>query len=183
MEKNKKFKIDKLYQNYSDEIFDLAKNHSNNIFFNSSEWHASIVHKALVKYAEKDLTIFCGNMLSDISNNDEYCNYMTSFLKEDKSRTVYIIFNKYSEVFLHTKIAKIFSEFPAQVKIKTYAGEVKYKGKNVHFTVVDNRAFRFETDIEKKMAFGSFNQPDTAAALKISFDKLFYSFLTKPIFL
>ena len=181
--KNRKELNNNGYQNYSDEIFDLAKNHSSKVFFNSSEQHASIVHKALVKYAEKDIAIFCGNMLSDISNNDEYCNYMISFLKKNRENSVSIILNNFSKDFLHTKIAKVFGEFPSQVKVKSYNGEIKYKGQNVHFTIVDNRAFRLETDIEKKMAFGSFNRPDTSSALKAAFDRLFSSSLTEPIFI
>ena len=72
-------------------------------------------------------------------------------------------------------VAKLLTEYPFQVSIKKYPGKVFYNGHPSHFTVTDDKAFRLETDIENHMAFGNFNSPSQAIALREVFDKIFQS--------
>ena len=166
---------------YADVIFKLAEEKKNEIFYNSSAEHAAIVHQALVKTATEYMYIFSNSMCTEISNNRDYCDLVRAFLKENKNRQIKIVLTDYSEEFTQKPIAKLLAEFPLQVSIKKYPGEVFFKGKPVHFTVTDDRAFRLETDIDNHMAFGNFNSPDQAKAMKEVFEKVFQSKLSSSI--
>ncbi len=168
---------------YAIEIFDLAEKRENKVFYNSSAEHASIVHQALAKYATNYINIFSSSMCSCVSNNSKYCSLIRTFLDADKKRSIKIVLTDYTDDFLHTEIAKIFAEYPLQVSIKRFNGHLLYKGKPAHFTVSDDRAFRLETDINERMAFGNFNSPEQSMELKNIFDKIFNSPLAKCVVL
>ncbi|MFP5129153.1 hypothetical protein ACJEEO_01650 [Phocaeicola coprocola] len=166
---------------YATEIFKLAEEKENKIFYNSSAEHASIVHQALAKYATDYIDIFSSSMCTDVSNNPEYCSSIKAFLDADKVHLIKIILTDYTEAFLSTDIAKLLANYPLQVSIKKYNGRILYKGLPAHFTVSDDRAFRLETDINERMAFGNFNSPEQAKELKNVFDKIFNSTLVKDV--
>lgn len=166
---------------YAANIFKLAEEKKDEIFYNSSAEHASIVHQALAKNATQYIDIFSSSMCTDVSNNPDYCNLIRTFLDADKKRTIKIILTNYTDNFLHTDIAKLLAQYPSQVSIKSYGGIVKYKGAPAHFTVSDDRAYRLETDIYERMAFGNFNSPAQAKELKSVFEKIFNSKLVKDV--
>lgn len=160
---------------YATNIFRLAKEQTDEIFYNSSAEHATIVHQALMKNASSYVYIFSSSMCSEISNNSEYCEIVDHFLKGAETRRINILLTDYLDNFANQPIAKVFAKHPSQVTIKKYAGQALYMGKPVHFTVADDRSFRLETDIEKHMAFGNFNSATQAKNLKNAFDIAFQS--------
>lgn len=166
---------------YAAKIEELAKEKKNELFYNSSEEHAEIVHKALVKNASDYIEILSGNLCSEISNTSEYCRLVEEFLQKESKPSIKILFTNYSKDFLQKPIAGVLKKYPSQVKIKQYEGQINYKEQPVHFTVSDDRAFRLETDIKKRMAFGNFNSPSQAKSLHTIFNKVFESSLTKPV--
>lgn len=166
---------------YANDIFRMAAGKEDKMFYNSSTAHASIVHQALAKYATDYIDIFSSSMCTEISNNKDYCKYIENYLEGGKERKIRIILTDYSERFNETKIGLLFAKYPGQVSIKSYKGKVIYKDSPAHFTVSDDRAFRLETDIERHMAFGNFNSPEQARALKETFDKIFNSPLAKDV--
>ena len=166
---------------YAEEIFKLAEEKENRVFYNSSAEHATIVHQALMKTAEQYVYIFSSGMCTEISNNNDYCNAARNFLVGDKSRKIKILLTDYSEDFCQMPIAKMLFEYPIQVTVKKYPGNIYYKNSPAHFTVTDDRAFRLETDIKNHMAFGNFNSPTQAIALKSIFEKAFESPLASSI--
>lgn len=168
---------------YSEHLFDLAKNKKNEVFYNSSSEHAKVVHQALAKYAEKYIDIYSRSLCSEISNNQEYCQYIREFLKSSTDNQIRIILTDYNaDEFKEKTIAKTLADFPSQVQLRSYKGEVQYEGKPVNFTVTADRAFRLETDIKNYKAFGNFNSPEQAIVLRENFDRLFNSdVFTQPI--
>lgn len=168
---------------YSEHIFDLAKNKKKEMFYNSSADHAIIVHQALAKYAEQYIEILCGSMCTEISNNTTYLNYLRDFLEKKRDNRIRIILTDYrKDDFEKQDVAKLFAQYPEQVEIRKYDGQVWYEKQPVHFTVTGNNSFRLETDIEKHMAFGNFNSSTQAETLHNLFQKLFASQeLTNPI--
>lgn len=166
---------------YASEIFKLAEGKEDKIFYNSSAEHASIVHQALAKYATDYIYIFSSSMCTDVSNNPEYCNSIKTFLAANKEHSIRIILTDYTSNFQNTNIAKLLANYPLQVSVKKYDGCVMYKGAPAHFTVSDNRAFRLETDIKERMAFGNFNSPEQAQELKDIFERIFNSELAKDV--
>lgn len=166
---------------YANEIFRMAEEKKDKVFYNSSTVHACIVHQALAKYATDYIDIFSSSMCTEISNNKDYCKYIENYLEGGKERKIRIILTDYSERFNQTKIGQLFAKYSGQVSIKSYKGSVKYKNTPAHFTVSDDRAFRLETDIDQHMAFGNFNSPEQARALRETFDKIFNSPLAKEV--
>ncbi|MCM1169746.1 MAG: hypothetical protein NC324_07405 [Bacteroides sp.] len=166
---------------YAANIFKLAEERKNELFYNSSAEHAGIVHQALVKNASDYIDIFCSNLCSEISNTPEYCRLVDDFLKQDAKHTISILLTDYTEAFTHTEIVGVLKKYPLQVTVKQYDGQVAYKNRPVHFTVSDDRAFRLETDIEQRMAFGNFNAPKQAISLRDTFNRVFLSPLAKPV--
>ena len=163
---------------YAEDINKLAKDHTDKIFYNSNERHATIVLRALVRNAEKYIKILCSNMCTDVSNNKEYLDLLESFLLRDSGNMISILFVNYNQNFCKQNIAKLFARYPEQVKIKKMTdplSEVCLDESPVHFTVSDDRAFRLETDIENKMPYGNFNGIEKAKALSNVFDNYFNS--------
>lgn len=160
---------------YATEIFELAEKKVDKIFYNSSSDHAMIVHLALVKNASQYIDILSGSMCSIVSNNESYRNQIKTYLEQEGKPKINIMLTDYDESFVNKDIARLLTHYPLQVTVKRIKGQFLYKGKPIHFTVSDDRAFRLETDIDKRMAFGNFNSPAQATMLKSEFDKVFTS--------
>ena len=162
---------------YAKKIESLAANGgTDEIFYNSYDYHALIVLKNLVKNATDYIKSICGNMCSDVSNDPEYIELVKKFLEGDSKRKFKILFDdKYKDDFLQRPIAKIFSKYPKQVEIRRLNndGYIQYEGKQIHLTVSDDRAFRCETDVENKMAWGNFKSPKQAQGFSAAFDKFY----------
>ncbi|MFT4223447.1 hypothetical protein [Dysgonomonas sp.] len=161
---------------YARMIADLAENGKNQKFLNSSDEHALIVLKNIVKYATSSIKTLCGNMCSEVSNDDEYIELVDKYLKGGHNRIFYILFDNYSSCFESGKIASVLKKYPTQVKIRRFKDEYShlyYNGDPVHLTVSDNKSFRLETDINNKMAWGNFNDPIAAKEFTEVFDTYF----------
>lgn len=158
---------------YKEEIFRLAEEKRDNIFYNSSEEHATIVHQAIASTAEHDINILSSSLCSSISNNLDYLTSMRSFFTKDPSHRVRIVLTDYKEEFQDKPIAGLFREFQDQVEIRRFNGVVKNNDKQVHFTYADDRMYRIETDIDKHIAFGSFNSPGRVEFLASIFNQVF----------
>lgn len=172
---------EKMKSVYAADIFRLAAEQKNEVFYNSSAEHAAIVHQALASYATRYIDVFSSNMCTEVSNNAGYCDAMKKFLDSDITHSIRIILTDYTPDFSRTDIARLFAKYPLQVSVKSYDGNVMYKGAPAHFTVSDDRAFRLETDIKERMAFGNFNSPEQAVGLRTVFDKIFISPLAKSV--
>lgn len=162
---------DLLYLNYIDS---LAKEAKNEEFFNSSEEHAKIVLTAIMRYAKQYVNIYCGSMMSEVSNNEEYLNVVQDFL--EKGGIMNVLLNNYDENLVDKGIYKILSLYPNKIKIKEIKDStniIKYNGNPVHFTVADGKSFRLETDIINKKAWGNFNNPVDGKVLDDIFHKVF----------
>lgn len=163
---------------YSKTIAKLAEEKTNQIYFNSCDSHALIVLKNLVKNAKISVKTICGNMCSEVSNDEEYLDIVDQFLKEDRERKFQIIFDDFNENFFDKKISKVFERYSSQVQIKKFKDSrtrVQYDNSAIHLTVTDSLSFRLETNIDKKMAWGNFGDPVKAPIFSEAFDTLFSS--------
>ncbi len=158
---------------YAENIDFLAANKKDEEFFNSSEAHAQIVLSSMVKYSNKDVNIYCGNMCTDVSNDPTYLKEIKSFL-DDRNGTINVLLCDYNDSFKEKEIYKLLSAYiPLKVKVKKTKKVLLFNNKPVHFTISDSSAFRLETDIDAKMARGNFNDPNSAIKLNEYFFTLF----------
>ncbi|MDR2938115.1 MAG: hypothetical protein LBU92_04155 [Prevotellaceae bacterium] len=160
---------------YERTIKNLAKEKKNEVFYNSSDSHARVVLNNMVENAERYVHIVCGNMCTEVSSNPEFLDVVKAFLSKDASRTFYVLFDEYKECFLETEIAKLLSLYPTQVKVKKLKSEthLAYKEQRAHLAISDGRAFRLETDVDKKMAFGNFNDEENVKVFEEVFNSYF----------
>ncbi|MDR0961351.1 MAG: hypothetical protein LBM62_02160 [Mediterranea sp.] len=155
------------YESYINKLADEGRNE---IFYNSSDAHAAIVLRALAKHAKKEIRILCKNMCTDVSNNKDYLSLLEKFLRENSSHIISVLFTDYSDSFCDLPVGKLFQRYGNQVTLRALNNiSILYNEKPVHFTVVDGIAFRIETDIDNKMAFGNFNSPEQAKVLDTVF--------------
>lgn len=168
---------------YEKTIKNLAKERENEVFYNSSDSHARVVLNSMIENAEKYVHIVCGNMCSEVSNNPEFLGVVEKFLSEDSNRNFYVLFDKYDSEFLNKKIAIILAKYPEQVIVKKFknAASLTYKGIRAHLAISDSRAFRLETDVEAKMAFGNFNDEEKSKVFDEVFNRYFSDEYSEPI--
>ncbi len=114
-------------------------------------------------------------MCSQISNSEEYCREVRSFLSGDHGRTIRVILLNYRDDFKQKPIYKLFCSFASQVNIKKFPplSEVIYDNSPVNITVADGIIFRIETNITDKIAFGNFNDPNKASGITGAFNEIF----------
>ena len=160
---------------YAAYIEKLALKNSDEIFYNSSEDHALIVLKNIVKKSKKYIKTICGNLCSEMSNDEEYLTLLDGYLSGDKSRTLQVLFdNNYNDGFKQKPIYELLSKYPNQVTVrKLNNGYVTYDDKPVHLTVSDDQFFRLETDIGEKMAWGRFKDSENSKVFRDAFDRFF----------
>jgi len=161
---------------YERTIKSLAEERKNEFFYNSSDSHARTVLNSMIENAEKYVHIICGNMCSEVSTNPEFLGIVRKFLSGDSSRKFYVLFDEYNPEFLNKEIAKVLAEYPEQVKVKKFKEKemyLTYKGIRAHLAISDNRAFRLETAVNEKMAFGNFNDEEKAKVFDEVFNRFF----------
>ena len=160
--------------NYASYISDLASGESTEIFYNSSEKHALIVLKNIVKNAKEYVKAICGNLCSEVSNDPEYLAILDEYLSGSPSRKFQILLDDYQQDFKTRPIATVLKRYPNQVVIRSLKHDyIQYKNNHIHLTVSDDKSFRLETNVEKKMAWGCFNDPEKSKVFSAAFDKFF----------
>ena len=162
---------------YRESIKWLAKNRSNKVIFNTNEAHAVVILSEMLKNAEDYVHILCENMNPKVTDEDEYVDAMRKFLNNDKHKIKVLLtdYDKNDKKFDDRKIVKLFKNHKEQVEMKYFEPKAKVISGDtpINWTVSDNRAFRFEKDIEKCIASVNFNNPPLAKKLNESFNAFF----------
>lgn len=167
----------KMLTPYRKYIEDLANNRSTEEFYNSDLNHAKIVLANMFRIAENKVRVFCKDMLSEVNSDSEYLKQVGFFL--ERGGEVDVLLHNYTDELKDKAIWKLLDSYIKEGKVRVHYNNGKgfrnSDGNFVHFTVVDNMAYRFEFDIENKQARGFFNSPEDAKYLVDAFDKVFDS--------
>ena len=162
---------------YKEKIKYLAENQINEMFFNTDTEHAMIVLTELVKNAKNYVYIVGKNMDPAVTDNEDYLRAVEDFLKKENAKMKILLTNYDKEKFGNSKIGELLkkNKSPA-IEIKhSQNKQVKSNDIPINFTVSDGRAYRFERDIDKHIAFGNFKDTETATVLTETFEQLFAS--------
>lgn len=163
---------------YYDFVRSLAMSGENRMFLNSDEDKAVTVLTNLFRISEEEVRIFAGNLCEHVGNQQSYIIALSEFI--ERGGKLYILLNKYNK-----ELAKSSNLFKRLAYLKAQGKPITIKStparpyleseakKDVHFTVGDKKAFRIETDIEKRTAVCNFNFPTLAEKTANFFDKLF----------
>jgi hypothetical protein len=176
-----------IQEQYRKFVEDLAKNKTNKEFLNADTSHALIVFGNLFKYAEEEICIFasclCGDSEDYLANQNEYLQELSSFI--ERGGKLSILLNNYvAEKAASSRLMKRIayyqteSQYKDNIQLKETASRFhlsKETDKEIHFTVADEKAYRIELDIEKKIASCNFNNPSTATNIKRVFTTTFES--------
>ncbi|WP_418869325.1 hypothetical protein [Segatella hominis] len=174
-------------RDYKDFVKTLSVSGENKTFLNSDEDHALEVLVRIFQTAQKDVRIFAGCLCRHVGNKQEYIIALSEFL--EKGGTLKILLNKYDQEV--AKTSGLYKRL-AYYKEKGYPIIVKESKahpyltsdpdkKEIHFTVADEKAYRIETDIEKRTAECNFNNPILAQGMTTFFEGLFAREDTKEI--
>ena len=166
---------DKLYGLHIEE---LAKNRINQQFSNSHLNNAIAVLTSMARYSEKSLKIYCGNLCTEVSSDEEYLREIQMFL-ERKGDIKVVLCGDDVERVRETQIWNLFKKYPERVNVYKTEGKVLYNNQPCHFTVSDGRAYRLETDTQTKKAFGNFSNDESALCLEQHFDLVLKSTKTE----
>lgn len=160
---------------YKDFVRNLAFNNISAEFLNSDENHALIVFDNLFKIAKNYVYIFAGCLCSDVSNKPEYIKSLSDFI-ENKGE-VRILLNSYNpqDAMQSQIIKRIAFYISKKYDVKVYSTDRKIffskdeEKKQIHFTVVDDKSYRIETDVKERSATCNYNNPNMALNLKSIF--------------
>ncbi|MDR1729992.1 MAG: hypothetical protein LBR52_04950 [Prevotellaceae bacterium] len=173
-------------ENYRKFIKHLSNSQSPKEFLNSDEDHALVIFEQLFSQAKKDIRIFAGSLCCDsdknyhVANDSQYISALSEFV--ERGGKVKIILNDFNPVAavksnLMRRLLYYKVEFHDRIEIKTTTTKLSYKEdveqKSIHFTVIDNNAYRIETNIEQRSATGSFNNEEVAVGLIRIFDDIY----------
>lgn len=166
-------------RNYKDFVMALSIHGENKTFLNSDEDHALEVLVRIFQTAQEEVRIFAGCLCHHVGNKQEYIIALSEFL--ERGGSLKILLNKFNQEA--AKSSGLYKRL-AYYKEKGYPIVVKDTKahpfltsdpdkKEIHFTVADEKAYRIETDIEKRTAECNFNNPTLAKGMITFFDGLF----------
>ena len=157
----------------------MALSNEDRMFLNSDEDHALDVLVQLFQLSEKQIRIFAGCLCKHVGNKPEYVVALSEFI--ERGGTLYILLNAYDEECAKTsnlyKRLAYYKSLKKPIIIKKTSAKPYLTGdpakKEVHFTVGDKKAYRIETDVNKRTAECNFNNPRIATNTADFFDNLF----------
>lgn len=156
-----------------------ARSGENRTFLNSDEDHALDVLVQLFQLAQNKVRIFAGSLCHHVGNKAEYVIALSEFI--ERGGTLHILLNAFNEEYarssnLYKRLAYYKSQGKPVVvkttKARPYRTDDPEK-KQVHFTIGDEKAYRIETDIDKRTAECNFNNPTLAKETAEFFDNIF----------
>ena len=146
---------------------------------NSDEDKAIEVMINLFHVSNEEVRIFAGNLCNNVGNNPDYIIALSEFV--ERGGKLLILLNDFKDELakssnLFKRLAYYMSERDS-IKVRTTTAKPYIVGdteKNpVHFAIGDKKAYRIETDIEKRAATCNLNNPTVAEGLTNFFDTLF----------
>jgi len=166
-------KLDSLIDpNYKRIIDECAKDQKNLEISNGNSIHATYLIKALFKNAEKEIRIYTGSLSDEIFGNDELIDTAIKFLTEKEDRSVKIAYQEICDedtIKSREFVKEILNNDRIKNKLEVWDVSSAYKDITNHFTLMDETAYRFETDHENKRAIANFGDYASAKTLKGSF--------------
>ncbi len=155
-----------LYQQLVDS---RAQENSTDILPNAGEKHAAIAMSKLFDKTRESVKMVLGGFIGPVSAQKNYLDSLQKCI--DKGVKFQIIsltgFNKTSEAYIILEQAK---EKGSKIAFKEGSGYLNKLTPSKHFAVFDDDKFRFETDIDKHVAWFSFNDKANASSLSSIFD-------------
>lgn len=164
---------------YKEFVRQLGMNNDGRVFLNSDPDHAIVVSEQIFRQSNDTVRIFAKNLCRTIGNDPAYIAAMGDFI--ERGGKVRILLNGFEkELAIKSNLYKRLAYYKSlkhDIIVKTTDAKpyltADAEQKEVHFTVGDNKSYRIETDIEKRTAECSMNNPPVASMTADFFDKMF----------
>ena len=164
---------------YKTLIHQLAESGSNKVFYNQDAQHAEIVLTEIFEKSKETIRIFAAQLNDNPPVSDDYVRKLSDFI--ERGGKVRILLNKYEQQnVLKSELFKRLAFYVLKekdIQVKKTSATVYYTNdpdkKELHFTLGDSFIYRIETDVQERMAEGSFNNDVVAKKFIDMFDKLF----------
>jgi hypothetical protein len=163
-------------EKYVESVEELAIEHDDLVFNNTSHKHAAIVVSMMLKYGEGEFCIYDSNLSGDIANQYEgFYPALEQFVTNGNSVKILIDNDSNMDNFLVSRLSELKKLSKGKVELRKVnkkfqdAIQFKYK-KQINFAVCNSKAVRVE-EVDKSIkeldrkAFCSFNRSDIAAPL------------------
>jgi hypothetical protein len=144
---------------------------------NSGADHAKIIMSNILRTSKEHVRIFAGDLNGEVSNDPEYLMWLETLIFSGKKLHIKLEREPNratSKAF--QKILELKKRFSKNITIEIVGDKnldrLKLDDKVFHFTIGDDRMFRFETDINKYVAIANFNDKETAKLLIDKFNSL-----------
>jgi hypothetical protein len=139
---------------------------------NSEPKHAIYLLKTLFKNANFAIRIFTGRLFEGVYGNEDLKEEARNFLRKDANNSVRIAYQEPLDITNCAFIQTILNDEHRKGSLKVWNANEKFNDLNNHFAVMDERAFRFETDHTNTKAIANFGDPENAKRLVDFFDKI-----------
>jgi hypothetical protein len=164
-------------EEYSQSVNLLADKELNLEFNNKDQHHAAFVMAAIFRTSKQSIKIFTGSFSGEISNNPVYLKYLSDAIVSSNLKVEVIFENRPNESSKCLKLLKDLrangkdvSIFSLPTDYKTKVLDKQFGGRLGHFTVGDDRMFRYETDKDKFAAYCNFDDKAIVTTLNRNFD-------------
>jgi hypothetical protein len=159
-----------------DEYFKLidkyAKSCEDFTIANSAPKHAAYLLKTLFEKAQSTIRIFTGELFDAVYGDKDLLKQAREFLRKDKNNSIRIAYQKSLDIENSSLIQTILSDDQKKGSLKIWDASKKFEDFNNHFAVMDDKAFRFETDHTNIKAIANFGDPVNAKRLANIFDTI-----------
>lgn len=163
----------KEYNEYIALIDKCAETSENFIIPNSEPKHAAYLIKTLFKKAQSTVRIFTGELFENVYGDKDLREEAREFLRKDKNNSIKIAYQKSLNIDNSSFIQTILNDEQKKGFIEIWSANiVKFQGINNHFVVMDDIAFRFETDHVNTKAMANFGDPANAKQLVNIFESI-----------
>ncbi len=150
------------------------------IFFNSGPNHAAIVFATMFKYANQEVSMYCGGFSGEVSNDKRYQRELEGFLSRNGHLRI-LVENDHS-ANPQSQVYSILRKYDSQVKVYLAQGRMTAKnGDPLHFALADNRMYRLETGTADYTAEVNFNNPEKVEILSNYFEQILATSRNNPI--
>lgn len=151
------------------EIIDWCAEYGENFEISNTDMaHASYLIKTLFKYAKSEVCIFSGQMFEGVFGNEDLQNEARKFLMMNGDCKLKIAYQEVvpKENILEGKFLRnILSDKERKGSVEVWDASGIFPTDGYHFTVMDKKAFRFETNHKTRNAKANFGDSKTAENL------------------
>ncbi len=162
-------------ESYFEIVNRCAENEENFTIPNSDISHAAYLIQTLFDRAQEEVCVFTGELFDGVFGTQGVKNKAIKFLRENKNHELKIAYQynvSKDDLMQRDFLKSILAEKEIQGRIRIWDARKVFQSDGFHFTVIDRKAFRFETEHDTRHAIANFGDKESAKRLAETFDMI-----------